>query len=161
MASLNQRQGPLGNRLAAHLLRRATFHFTPTRILDFSHKTAEEAVNELFSPFSYVHPEGPISVDDGVTPWLTVGPYDNRPESGGKRRRSVQMWFYNEMLHDQTIVHKMFRLGVPCPLFLYSIILETCRAWVSFRRPVYHISRLSGQVPFGWHSICMASVAST
>ena len=107
MASLNTRQGPLGNRLAAHLLRRTTFLITPARIQEFSNKTANEAVDDLFQPFTYVHPEGPISVDDETTPWLTVGPYENRPESGGKRQRSVQFWFYNEMLRDPTVHHKM------------------------------------------------------
>lgn len=107
MASLNQRQGPLGKRLAAHLLRRSTFQFTPSRLSSFANKTADEAVDELFVFPDYVHPEGPISIDDGVTAWLTDGPYDNRPESAGKRQRSVRMWLYNELLHDTSIRHKM------------------------------------------------------
>lgn len=107
MASLQTRQGPLGKRLAAHLLRRTTFQITPSRIQSFANKTAEQAVNELFQPFNYVHPEGPISVEDGTTPWLTAGPYDNRPDNGGIRQRSVQLWFYNELMHDPTIHHKM------------------------------------------------------
>ena len=107
MASLNTRQGPLGQRLAAHLLRRSTFHITPVRLAAFASKTATEAVDELFNLPAYVHPEGPISIDDGVTAWLTIGPYENRPESGGKRQRSVRMWLYNELLHDTSIRHKM------------------------------------------------------
>ncbi len=107
MASLNSRQGPLGKRLAAHLLRRTTFQITPSRLLDFSLKTAEEAVEELFALPPYVHPLGPISIDDGVTAWLTTGPYENRPENGGRRRRAVRMWLYNELLHDTSIRHKM------------------------------------------------------
>ena len=107
MASLHTRQGPLGKRLAAHLLRRTTFHFTPARLAAFSLKSAGEAVEELFQLPAYVHPEGPISVDDGVSAWLTTDPYDNRPDSGGVRQRSVRMWLYNELLHDTSIRHKM------------------------------------------------------
>ncbi len=107
MASLSTRQGPLGTRLAAHLLRRTTFQFTPARLAAFSLKTVQEAVDELFNPPPYVHPEGPINVDDGVTAWLTTGPYDNHPESGGVRERSVRLWLYNELLHDTSIRHKM------------------------------------------------------
>jgi uncharacterized protein (DUF1800 family) len=107
MASLNQRQGPLGKRLAAHLLRRTTFNITPARIAGMATKTAAEAIDEIFTPAPYVHPEGPISYDDGVSAWLTDGNYDNRPESGGVRRRSVQLWLYNELVHDPSIGHKM------------------------------------------------------
>lgn len=107
MASLNLRNGPLGKRLAAHLLRRATFRITPARISEFSQKTAAEAVDELFSFPDYVHPEGPVSYDDGMTAWLTEGPYDARPESSGIRRRSVEMWFFNELMHDTSVRHKM------------------------------------------------------
>lgn len=107
MASLNQRQGTLGKRLAAHLLRRTTFQITPARIAEFAGKTAEEAIDEIFTLTPYVHPEGPISYDDGVSAWLTDGNYDNRPESGGVRRRSVQLWMYNELVHDPSIRHKM------------------------------------------------------
>lgn len=107
MASLNTRQGPLGKRLAAHLLRRSTYQITPARLASFSLKTATEAVNELFIVPAYVHPEGPISVDDGVSAWLTNDPYDNRPDSAGVRQRSVRMWLYNELLHDTSIRHKM------------------------------------------------------
>ncbi len=107
MASISKRQGPLGKRLAAHLLRRSTFQVTPHRILDFSLKTAEEAVEELFVLPPYVHPEGPINADDGVTAWLTIGPYENRPGSISVRHRSVRFWLYNELLHDSSIRHKM------------------------------------------------------
>ncbi len=116
MASLYQRQGVLGKRLAAHLLRRATYQISPSRINSFAQKTAAEAVDELFVIPPFVHPEGPISYEDGVTPWLTVGPYDNRPESGGGRRRSVQWWVYNEMIHDTSIRHKMM-------MFWHSIFI--------------------------------------
>ncbi len=107
MASLNQRQGPLGKRLGAHLLRRTTFSITPARIAAFASKTAAEAVEEIFTLTPYVHPEGPISYDDGVSAWLTDGNYDNRPENSSIRRRSVQLWLYNELVHDPSIRHKM------------------------------------------------------
>ncbi len=65
MASLNQRSGVLGRRLAAHLLRRATYHVTPARIDDFATKTAAEAVDELFQAPAMVYPDGPISWQTG------------------------------------------------------------------------------------------------
>ena len=107
MASLNSRTGQLGTRLAAHLLRRATYYVTPARISEFSQMTAAEAMDELFAIPAFVHPEGPLSYDDGETAWLTTGPYSARPDSSGIRRRSVEMWLYNELMHDTSIRHKM------------------------------------------------------
>lgn len=65
MASLNQRSGVLGKRLAAHLLRRATYKVTPARIDDFATRTAVEAVDELFLPTTPLYPNGPISWESG------------------------------------------------------------------------------------------------
>ena len=107
MASLNLREGALGTRLAAHLLRRATYKYSPARITEFAIKTAAEAVDELFVIPPLIHPEGPINWVDGVSPWLTVDPYSNNPDDGSRQRRAVQLWGYNELLHDTSIRNKM------------------------------------------------------
>jgi hypothetical protein len=108
MANISIRQGVLGTRLAAHLLRRATFNVTPARIAEFAGKTADQAVDELFSIPPLTHPEGPINWMDGTTAWLTTGPYENGPDTFmGARRRTIWLWAANEMLHDLSIRHKM------------------------------------------------------
>jgi uncharacterized protein (DUF1800 family) len=49
MASLNPFTGALGEKNAAHLLRRATWGPTPADIKSFASKTATEALNQLFT----------------------------------------------------------------------------------------------------------------
>lgn len=68
MASLNQKSGTLGKRLAAHLLRRATYHVTPARIDNFANKTATQAVDELFLPTTPLYPNGPLYWQNGNPP---------------------------------------------------------------------------------------------
>lgn len=107
MASLNIRQGVLGKRLAAHLLRRTTYQITADRISSFANKTPEQAVDELFSVPALVHPEGPINWIDGVTAWLTTGPYENNPDNSGQQQRAVLFWLTNEIMNDPSVRHKM------------------------------------------------------
>ena len=108
MASLETRQGALGERLAAHLLRRATYHVTPERMVEFANMTATQAVQKLFDVPPYVHPEGPIDWVNGEnTPWLTTGPYEMNPGSAGRQRTAVWFWLINEMLQDTSIRHKL------------------------------------------------------
>jgi uncharacterized protein (DUF1800 family) len=116
MASLNLRQGVLGKRLAAHLLRRTTYHISPSRINEFATKTASQAVDQLFTIPALVHPEGPINWVDGVSPWLTADPYSNNPGNGTYQRRAVQVWIFNELMHDPSIRHKM-------AMFFHSIFI--------------------------------------
>ena len=106
MASLTKRQGLLGKRLAAHLLKRASYNITPTRIAAFSTKTADQAVDELFITPALTEPKGPLNHEDGTTYWLTDGPY-TPPSNGGTAGRSVLFWFYNEMMNDISIRHKL------------------------------------------------------
>lgn len=106
MASLAIRDGALGKRLAAHLLRRTTYKYDPARIESFAAMTAEQAVTDLFTIPSLTHPEGPINYLDGTTAWLTTGPYEDNPGSG-PGQRSVQFWFHHEMMTDVSIRHKM------------------------------------------------------
>lgn len=116
MSLLTPRVGTLGIRLAKHLLRRTTFRITSDRINDFANKTATEAVNELFAPLQYVHPEGPINPEDLTTAWLTTGPYSNGPNASPNR--PVKMWFLNELMLDESIRHKL-------SLFFHSIFVTS------------------------------------
>lgn len=107
MASLNKRLGVLGKRLAAHLLRRTSYKVTKSRIESLATKTADQAVDELFTIPPLAEDKGPINFEDNTTYWLTDGPYANKPSNTGQARRAVIMWVYNEMLHDESIRHKM------------------------------------------------------
>lgn len=106
MSSLTQRQGVLGKRLAAHLLRRTTYNITATRIADFATKTADQAVDELLVIPPLVEHKGPINYEDGVTHWLTDGPYIP-PSSDINAARTTLYWFYHELMNDISIRHKM------------------------------------------------------
>jgi hypothetical protein len=106
MASLTKRQGLLGKRLAAHLLRRASYNITPARITAFAVKTAEQAVDELFLFPALTEPKGPLNYEDNTTYWLTDGPY-TPPSNSSNARRSVLLWFYNEMMNDTSIRSKL------------------------------------------------------
>jgi hypothetical protein len=127
MANLSPRPGLLGNRLAAHLLRRASFAISKARINTFAGMTATEAVETLLAMPPLLHPEGPINWMDGTTPWLTTGLYSNGPDTFmGRKRRAVWLWAVNEMLHDPSVRHKM-------ALFWHSIfVTEQDRDWSEF-----------------------------
>ena len=116
MASLNLRSGVLGKRLAAHLLRRTSYVVTPARIEAFANKTADQAINELFTIPDLTHPEGPINYIDGNTAWLTTGPYNYNAGNGTRQRWGVQLWMFNEMIHDSSIRQKM-------AMFFHSIFV--------------------------------------
>ena len=108
MASLTQRDGSLGKRLAAHLLRRCTYHMTKARIDAFALKTAEEAVDELFNFPPFDQPAGPVSYNNGVA-WVTEVP--NTLNHGGlsnsDRRIAGYSWWYNEIYRDTSIQSRL------------------------------------------------------
>lgn len=117
MASLTVRNGLLGKRLAAHLLRRATYNITTAKIDSFAGMTADQAVEALFVVPAYVHPEGPLSWEHNGNPWLTTGLYADKPTSNGQRERSVRFWLYNELIRDTSIRHRM-------TMFFHSIFIS-------------------------------------
>src|SRR5512143_320138 len=67
MASLNPIAGTLGEKNAAHLLRRATWGPSPTDIRTFAALTPAEALNTLLSPQSVPLP--PVDLKTGMT-WV-------------------------------------------------------------------------------------------
>lgn len=95
MASIAQRSGILGKRLAHHLVSRLTYNITPSRIEYFATKTASQAVNELLSPTGspQLWPDGPL--DSTGNKIFSDSDYYFQPGfgySGGNRRRAIETW---------------------------------------------------------------------
>ena len=106
MPSLDPRNGVLGTRLAAHLLRRCTYCPSRPLIDQFATRTASEAVSALMN-FA-AHPlsmEEPIDPDTGE-PWIIN---DTVTASSGDflLNKFVRAWWTNEALQDPTLRHKM------------------------------------------------------
>ncbi|MEO1451527.1 MAG: hypothetical protein AAFV07_18490, partial [Bacteroidota bacterium] len=109
MASLSPRQGPLGRRLAAHLLRRTSFHYTKARISALANMTAQQAVADLLTLTSPSMAE-PIDWQTGQ-PWINSGV---APVSQNFLLKDyIRAWWVHEALQDTSVGHKM-------ELFLHS-----------------------------------------
>lgn len=120
MTSLNPKTGTLGKRLAAHLLRRSTFVITKARIEQFETLTADTAVEALFADNPLKNPEGPRDRTTGLA-WYSEHDAETNPnsfsnEKNGTKSRLVQNWFFQEMLFDTTIKHKL-------AIFLHSTFI--------------------------------------
>lgn len=103
MASLEKFEGILGERLAAHLLRRATFKYDIGKIKQFAGLTPSEAVNELMKPMVFTRDQ-PIDPVTGQ-PWINNGtPTDTVQPS---LRHYVRNWVLNEMRYDEGIHTKL------------------------------------------------------
>ena len=101
---LVNRTGTLGTKLAAFLLRRASFRFTKEMVDDLAGRTAASAVNLLFNnPAPDPYLERPLHHDDpDDTDWI---PNDsNRLET--LRRQYVAAWWFQNALLDHTAHHK-------------------------------------------------------
>ncbi len=109
MASLLPRSGPLGRRLASHLLRRTTFRYTKAQIDSFAVLTTDQAVEQLLTVSAPTIPE-PVDHQTGQ-PWINSGV---EPVSAvGLLRDYVKSWWTHQALLDPSIGHKMM-------LFLHS-----------------------------------------
>ncbi len=109
MASLQPKSGPLGRRLATHLLRRTTFRYTKDRIEAIATMTADQAVDQLMLIPAPSLAE-PIDPQTGQ-PWINSGSSPGSPI--GALRDFVKSWWVHEALLDSSIGHKMM-------LFLHS-----------------------------------------
>lgn len=91
MASLAPKTGLLGKRLAAHLLRRATFGPTRTEIDAFAEKTAQEAIDQLliFPPL----PPHPVDPETGIT-WLVNGRGNGNSDNEDLKRIVNSWWLH-------------------------------------------------------------------
>jgi hypothetical protein len=101
MASLQT--GTLGTRLAKHLLRRASYQVSRTRIEEFANMNVSDAVDALMlvpTP-SLSEPIDPVNNQ----PWINSG---IPPESPAFALRDhVKSWWMNEARQDPSIGHKM------------------------------------------------------
>ena len=131
MASLLPRSGPLGIRLAAHLLRRGTFLVTPARIQQFANFSADSAVDALFRIPALNQPEGPYSWQTRAA-WLTTN-VDSGIDSREEREDAVKAWLIQEMINDTSIRHKLVLFyHVSC--FMTQTRFDSDRAWAHFGR---------------------------
>ena len=103
MASLAPRSGLLGRRLAAHLLRRATFGPTKTEIDTFAQLTADQAVEQLllFPP----SPPHPLDPQTGTT-WVVSG-RTGANSSNDDLKRIINSW-YLHLIFDPTLPPSLF-----------------------------------------------------
>ena len=106
MASLLPKTGVLGERLAAHLLRRLTFGPTKTEIIDFAGKTVDQAVTDLLQIPSA--PPPPIDPQTGET-WVINGADDTINSPEWRLVNYVVAWWMQEAfdLSQPSAVHKL------------------------------------------------------
>ncbi len=103
MASLSPYSGPIGKRLAKHLLRRTTWNVTRARIDQFAALTAAEAADLLVAA-QIPSMAQPVDPADGL-PW--INPQATTTTLDPALRFVVISWWLNEARLDQTIGSKM------------------------------------------------------
>jgi uncharacterized protein (DUF1800 family) len=115
MASLLPYTGTLGSRLAKHLLRRATYNTSKSRIDEFKNYTVPQAISVLGVP-SAKNLEQPIHYVDGdltsPSPWIENDPtYGDVNLNNGSTtfllRKYVQSWWLDEARRDTSYRAKM------------------------------------------------------
>lgn len=110
MASLNPLQGALGQRRAAHLLRRTSFRYTKAKVDEMADQTAAKALESLLKLYPLQSDQPIYKINDnnpGIT-WLL--PLPGSPPAGVQDfvlLRYVLTWWTNEALYDPGIGHKM------------------------------------------------------
>lgn len=119
MASLSHRGStPLGYKLAAHLLRRATYKINKSRIDYFATLNVDQALDELLNYTSFdttdFHLPEPIAYDTG-TFFINSGSSDL---NSGQLRYIVSHWYMDEARRSPNL---RFKLGI----FLHSIFITS------------------------------------
>ncbi len=106
MASLIPKTGILGQRLAAHLLRRTTFGPTKTEINTFASLTITQAVDQLL--LTPPVPSHPLDPETGLT-WVVNGADDNVNSPEWRLKNYVVAWWMKDMLEAPapSLIHKM------------------------------------------------------
>ncbi|MFN0015950.1 MAG: DUF1800 family protein [Saprospiraceae bacterium] len=111
MASLNPLQGALGQRRAAHLLRRASFRYTRTKVDEIAAQTATDAVATLLVPSPLLIDQPAYATTAGASPVTWINPPQppsaTLPADDNDLRRFVMSWWLNEALHDPGSGHKL------------------------------------------------------
>lgn len=124
MANLTPFTGVLGNRLAAHLLRRTTFGPTKTQILAFATKTPAEALADLlvFTPIT-TKPIDP-AINTPNTTWVDTLPDPDNGSDNNQRRGLILAWMLDNFRTDNTLRSKML-------FFLHQNFMVNDEAWTS------------------------------
>lgn len=112
MALLNPLSGTLGQRRAAHLLRRTSYRYTKATVDQMAMQTVDQAVNTLLSaqPLQQAQPIW----GDTLSPTATTATWINPavpvlplPDSDFNLQRRVLSWWLHEALNDASVGHKM------------------------------------------------------
>lgn len=121
MPDLSAYTGVLGNRLAAHLLRRTTFGPTKAQIIDYATKTPAEALNLLltFNPIT----NAPIDPVTNAT-WVNTIPSPPAGSDDVTLRSFVIAWMLDNFRTDNTLRSKMI-------LFLHQNWMVDDESWSS------------------------------
>ncbi|WP_152285847.1 DUF1800 family protein [Flavicella marina] len=115
MASISPYTGVLGKRLAKHLLRRATFNVSKSRIETFSALTPSQAIAQLaiIPDKNLTQPIHPVSDKlNTPAPWIDDDPVygEKKPDNGsgnGLLRSYVLGWWLDEARRDTSYRSKM------------------------------------------------------
>jgi uncharacterized protein (DUF1800 family) len=109
MASLNPLTGALGQRRAAHLLRRTSYRFTKAKVDEMAAQTPAQALASLLTlyPRQLDQPVYQANAGDPLQTWINPVNTDPMPAEDFILRRYVMGWWVNEALLDPGIGHKM------------------------------------------------------
>jgi uncharacterized protein (DUF1800 family) len=121
MPDLSAHTGVLGERLAAHLLRRATFGPSKALILSFATLTPQQALNQLLT-FNAITNK-PIDPLTNAT-WVDAFPIPVNGSDDVALRDYVTSWFLDNVRTDNTLRSKMI-------LFLHQNWIVNDESWNS------------------------------
>ena len=111
MASLNPLPGVLGQRKAAHLLRRSSFRYTRAKVDEMANQTAAEALAALLQINPLQLDEPVYATSDGANPVTWINPPQppsaQMPADENELRRFVMAWWLNEALHDSGAAQRL------------------------------------------------------
>ncbi len=110
MASLSPLPGVLGQRRAAHLLRRASFRYTKATVDQMAAQTAVQALGPLLALYPLQLDQPVYSVSNATAPVTWINPPGTALPAGVQDfqlRPYVRGWWVNEALHDPGMGHKM------------------------------------------------------
>ncbi|MEL6536457.1 MAG: DUF1800 family protein [Bacteroidota bacterium] len=135
--SLQPIEGPLGNKRAAHLLRRLAFGATPQQIASFAEKTIDEALEELFTEeLPEVLP--PIDPLTGET-WIGQASVEGVGSGDSALQNYLKGWWLGQMLSagidDEVSLGYAVRENL---VFFYHTLFTTKQSVVSNSRALYY-----------------------
>lgn len=133
MASLAQRNGQLGRRLSAHLLRRATFGPRRAEIDDFASRTADEAVDLLMN-FPTIPPP-PVDPATGL-PWVPAG-RNGANSDDSDLKFIINSWWLHQSFDPAIPINAMQRL-----MFFLHCSFVTGHDIIEFSENHYYTLRL-------------------